>query len=134
MTLINKDDAETLLQKSSKDSSMSFITFNKAKSDRHYDRDIALYLLHQAIEKCLKALLIIENVSYKKSHDISYLLRCVKHTLPNIESIIKYADEINIWEASTRYCFYELEDENIFYAVAMDYCTLYRFVTNILSN
>lgn len=134
MTLISKEDAETLLQKSSKDSSMSFIIFNKAKSDWHYDRDIALYLLQQAIEKCLKALLIIENVSYKKSHDISYLLRCVKHQLPNIESIIKYADEINTWEASTRYCFYELEDESIFYAVAMDYCTLYKFVNSLLSN
>lgn len=134
MTLISKEDAETLLQKSSKDSSMSFIIFNKAKSDWHYDRDIALYLLQQAIEKCIKALLIIENVSYKKSHDISYLLRCVKHPLPNIESIIKYADEINTWEASTRYCFYELEDESIFYAVAMDYCTLYRFVNSLLSN
>lgn len=133
MTLISKEDAETLLQKSSKDSSMSFIIFNKAKSDWHYDRDIALYLLQQAIEKCLKALLIIENVSYKKSHDISYLLRCVTHQLPNIESIVKYANEINKWEAAC-HSSYELKDENIFYAVAMDYCALYRFVNSLLSN
>lgn len=134
MTLISREDSETLLQKSSKDANMSFITFNKAKEDWHYDRDIALYHLQQAIEKCLKALLIIEDVNYKKSHDINYLLRCVTHQLPNTESIIKYADEINMWEAATRYSFYELEDENIFYAVAMDYCTLYRFVNSLLSN
>lgn len=134
MTLISREDSETLLRKSYSDANMSFIVFNKSKEDWRYDRDIALYHLQQAIEKCVKALLIIENASYKKSHDISYLLRCVKHPLPNIESIIKYADEINMWEASTRYCFYELEDENIFYAVAMDYCILHRFVSSLLSN
>lgn len=112
---------------------MSFTLFDKAKKDESVNQNEALYHLQRAIEKCLKALLIIEDVNYKNSHDIRYLLICVTHQLPNIESIVKYANEINKWESSC-HSSYELKDENIFYAVAMDYCTLYRFVNSLLSN
>lgn len=112
---------------------MSFTMFDKAKKDGSVNQNEALYHLQRAIEKCLKALLIIEDVDYKNSHDIRYLLICVTHQLPNIESIVKYANEINKWESSC-HSSYELKDEDIFYAVAMDYCTLYRFVNSLLSN
>ena len=50
MTLISREDSETLLRKSYSDANMSFIVFNKSKEDWRYDRDIALYHLQQAIE------------------------------------------------------------------------------------
>lgn len=108
--------------------------FDKSKVDKSISQNEALHHLQRAIEKCLKALLVFEDVDYKNSHDIRYLLICVTHQLPPIESIVKYANEINKWEAVTCDSAYELKDENIFYAVAMDYCTLYNFVTNILSD
>lgn len=89
MALIHRNNHEILLRNCSKDANISFIMFDKSKKDKSVSQNEALHHLQRAIEKCLKALLVIEDVNYKNSHDIRYLLICVTHQLPPIESIVK---------------------------------------------
>ena len=96
--------------------------------------DIALYLMQQAIGKCLKSYLLYCNVAFKRNHDIEYLLMICPEHLGCIPSIYKYAMEISLWEASTRYGFYEIEDINLYYAILLDYCNLYNYVATLLDS
>lgn len=130
------NDEQILLRKSYKDYEASVKLFLDCKDTMDDDAlDIALYLMQQAVEKCLKSYLIWCGVDFKRKHDIDYLLmKCPQH-LDCIPSIYNYAMEITLWEASTRYYLYTIEDINMYYTVLMDYCNLYIYVkSNILCN
>ena len=126
-------EEQMLLIKSYKDYKASVKLFLDCKdTDDADDMDIALYHMQQAIEKCLKSYLLHCNVDYKRKHDIEYLLmRCPEH-LDCIPSIYRNASEISLWEASTRYGFYEIEDVNLYYEILIDYCNLYNYVVTLL--
>ena len=129
-------EEQILLRKSYKDYEISVKTFLDCKDTDDKDTlDIALYLMQQAIEKCLKSYLLHYSVAFKRKHDIDYLLmKCPEH-LDYIPSIYCYSTEIDLWETSARYNLYELEDINLYYAVVMDYCKLYNFVAySVFSN
>ena len=128
-------EEQMLLIKSYKDYKASVKLFLDCKdTDDADDMDIALYLMQQAIEKCLKSYLLHYSVTFKRKHDIDYLLmKCPEH-LDCIPSIYRNASEISLWEASTRYCFYEMEDINLYYEIVIDYCNLYNYVAALLDN
>ena len=128
-------EEQMLLIKSHKDYKASVKLFLDCKdTDDADDMDIALYHMQQAIEKCLKSYLLHYSVDFKRKHDIEYLLmRCPEH-LDCIPSIYRNASEISLWEASTRYCFYEMEDINLYNEIVIDYCNLYNYVAALLDN
>ena len=128
-------EEQILLRKSYKDYEISVKTFLDCKDTDDKDAlDIALYLMQQAIEKCLKSYLLHYSVDFKRKHDIDYLLmKCPEH-LDCIPSIYKNATEISLWEASSRYGFYEMEDINLYYTIVIDYCNLYKYVAALLDN
>ena len=128
-------EEQILLSKSYKDYEISVKIFLEYKDTNDTDAiDIALYLMEQAIEKCLKSYLLHCNVAFKRKYDIDYLLmRCPTH-LDCIPSIYRNAMEISLWEAATRYGFYEMEDINLYYTILMDYCNLYNYVAALLDN
>ena len=128
-------EEQMLLIKSYTDYEISVNTFLKYKdTDNTNAIDVALYLMQQAIEKCLKSYLLHCNVSFKRNHDIEYLLMLCPEHLDCISSIYKNAAEIVLWEASTRYGFYEMEDINLYYTIVIDYCNLYNYVATLLDS
>ena len=126
-------EEQILLCKSYKDYEISVKIFLKYKDIDDTDAiDIALYLMEQAIEKCLKSYLLHCNIAFKRKYDIDYLLRVCPEHLDCIPSIYKNATEISLWEASSRYGFYEMEDINLYYTIVIDYCNLYNYVATLL--
>lgn len=126
-------EEKMLLIKSYTDYEISVNTFLKYKdTDNTNAIDVALYLMQLAIEKCLKSYLLHCKVDYKRKHDIDYLLRVCPEHLDCIPSIYKNATEISLWEASSRYGFYEMEDINLYYTIVIDYCNLYKYVAALL--
>ena len=122
-----------LLIKSYTDYEISVNTFLKYKdTDNTNAIDIALLFMAQAIEKCLISYLLHRNVAFKRKYDINYLLMVCPEHLDCIPSIYKNAMEISLWEASTRYNFYEMEDINLYYTIPMDHCNLYNYVASLL--
>ena len=128
-------EEQILLRKSYTDYEVSVKIFLEYKDIDDTDAiDIALYLMEQAIEKCLKSYLLHCNVAFKRKYDIDYLLMICPEHLDCIPSIYKNAMEISLWEASTRYGFYEIEDINLYYEILIDYCNLYNYVAILLDN
>ena len=126
-------EEQILLNKSYKDYEISVKIFLEYKDTVDTDAiDIALYLMEQAIEKCLKSYLLRCNVAFRRKYDIDYLLMICPEHLDCIPSIYKNASEISLWEASTRYGFYEMEDINLYYSIVIDYCNLYNYVAALL--
>ena len=126
-------EEQILLSKSYKDYEISVKIFLEYKDTVDTDAiDIALYLMEQAIEKCLKSYLLRCNVAFRRKYDIDYLLMICPEHLDCIPSIYKNASEISLWEASTRYGFYEMEDINLYYSIVIDYCNLYNYVAALL--
>ena len=126
-------EEQILLRKSYMDYEISVkIFFEYKDTDDIGAIDIALFFMVQAIEKCLISYLLHCNIAFKRKYDINYLLmKCPEH-LDCIPSIYKNAMEISLWEASTRYSFYEIEDVNLYYAILIDYCNLYNYVATLL--
>lgn len=128
-------EEQMLLIKSYTDYEISVNTFLKYKdTDNTNAIDVALYLMQQAIEKCLISYLLHCNVAFKRKYDINYLLMVCPEHLDCIPSIYKNAMEISLWESSTRYDFYEMEDINLYYTILMDYCNLYNYVAILLDD
>ena len=128
-------EEQMLLIKSYKDYVTSVKLFLDCKDTADTDdMDIALYHMQQAIEKCLKSYLLHCKVDYKHKHDIDYLLRVCPEHLDCIPSIYKNSTEISLWEASSRYGFYEMEDINLYYTIVIDYCNLYNYVATLLDS
>lgn len=122
-------EEQILLRKSYTDYVTSVkIFFEYKDTDDISAIDIALFFMVQAIEKCLISYLLHCNVAFRRKYDIDYLLMICPEHLDCIPSIYKNASEISLWEASTRYCFYEMEDINLYYAIVIDYCNLYNYV------
>ena len=129
----NTPEEQILLSKSYKDYEISVKIFLEYKDTGDTDAiDIALYLMEQAIEKCLKSYLLRCDVAFRRKYDINYLLMICPEHLDCIPSIYRNASEISLWEAATRYGFYEMEDVNLYYAIMMDYCNLYNYVAALL--
>lgn len=128
-------EEQMLLIKSYTDYEISVNTFLKYKdTDNTNAIDVALYLMQQAIEKCLKSYLLHCKVDYKRKHDIDYLLMVCPEHLDCIPSIYKNSTEISLWKASSRYGFYEMEDINLYYTIVIDYCNLYNYVATLLDS
>ena len=126
-------EEQILLSKSYKDYEISVKIFLEYKDiDDIGTIDIALFFMAQAIEKCLISYLLHCNVAFKRKYDINYLLMACPEHLDCIPSIYKNAMEISLWESSTRYDFYEIEDINLYYAILIDYCNLYNYVAILL--
>ena len=126
-------EEQILLSKSYKDYEISVKIFLEYKDTVDTDAiDIALYLMEQAIEKCLKSYLLRCDVAFRRKYDIDYLLMICPEHLDCIQSIYNNAMEISLWEAATRYGFYEMEDVNLYYAIVIDYCNLYNYVAALL--
>ena len=126
-------EEQILLRKSYTDYEVSVKTFLDYKDTADIGAiDVALYFMAQAIEKCLISYLLYCNVAFKRKYDINYLLMACPEHLDCIPSIYKNAMEISLWEASTRYGFYEIEDVNLYYAILIDYCNLYKYVAALL--
>lgn len=125
---------KSLLSKSYHDYKISvrlFLDYERKEDD---DYSIALYLMQQSIEKCLKVYLRYKGVSYPKTHDVRTLRMLAEYNgLPNYQAIITYETEINLWEAATRYIFYELENKDVYYAVLCDYCSMYAYVSKLIN-
>ena len=128
-------EEQILLRKSYTDYVTSVKIFLECKdTDDIGAIDIAFFFMAQAIEKCLISYLLHCNVAFKRKYDINYLSMVCPEHLDCITSIYKNAMEISLWEASTRYGFYEMEDINLYYTILMDYCNLYNYVATLLDN
>lgn len=129
------NESTILLRKSYTDYEASVKLFLDYKDKNDIDAmAIILHLMQQAIKKCLESYLITCNIAFNRKSSTTCLLKELAYNLDIIPSIYRYSTEIDLWETYARYNVYELEDINLYYTIAMDYCSLYNFVASKVSS